>query len=329
MNMPLPPDHDDNLPGDAELAALYRKLPKSEPGPALDAAVLREAAQALGPVHPLEVVATRSAAPVHGNIAPISARTSRPRWLIALSSAATLVLVAGLAWHMRSMPAAESAMTRTAAPQSAAPVDTPSAPPSAVALAPTAPQAKAAPPTVMLSQVARAARPPVPRMQMQAGLVAAPSAMKPKKVAIDKSVPASSLAAITVSQSVSESIAASAQPSEPREYTSTDAARTLAPSPVAETSSPSANKVAAPGNESETAKAAPALMPAAAPAMPAAPEATEKDLRDTPAQELDKIRLLFAAHRDDQAKARLEAFRHKHPDQQLPTDLRARLPGRP
>jgi len=47
MTTPLPPQEPEKLPGETELAALYRKLPQAEPGPALDQAVLRAAAQAL------------------------------------------------------------------------------------------------------------------------------------------------------------------------------------------------------------------------------------------------------------------------------------------
>lgn len=81
---------DDSLPGEDELGALYRKLPRKEPGPALDAAVLRAAAQAV-----------RGAEPAAATLR--SAR--RRRWPIALGSAAVLVLAAGLGWRMRDMPA--------------------------------------------------------------------------------------------------------------------------------------------------------------------------------------------------------------------------------
>ncbi|HEV2680036.1 MAG TPA: hypothetical protein VGV14_06025, partial [Rhodanobacter sp.] len=51
MTTQLPPqgpsEPDEKLPGEAELATLYRQLPRNEPSPALDAAVLRAAAQAL------------------------------------------------------------------------------------------------------------------------------------------------------------------------------------------------------------------------------------------------------------------------------------------
>jgi Meckel syndrome type 1 protein len=92
MNTPLPPQEPEKLPGEAALAALYRKLPQAEPGPALDQAVLRAAAQALDE----ESRHATAATPVR----------RRPRWPIAWGSAAALVLAAGLAWHMREMPEA-------------------------------------------------------------------------------------------------------------------------------------------------------------------------------------------------------------------------------
>jgi Meckel syndrome type 1 protein len=48
---------------------------------------------------------------------------------------------------------------------------------------------------------------------------------------------------------------------------------------------------------------------------------------DTPAQELAKIRLLFALQRHDEAMQRLLAFQQAHPDVALPADLRAQLPN--
>lgn len=76
MNPNTPPPHDDDLPDERELAALYARLPKAEPDPALDAAVLARAGRAA------------------------SARR-RARWPVALGSAAVLVLAAGLAWQLR------------------------------------------------------------------------------------------------------------------------------------------------------------------------------------------------------------------------------------
>ncbi|WP_448097259.1 hypothetical protein [Luteibacter yeojuensis] len=77
MNPNTPPPHDDDLPDERELAALYARLPKAEPDPALDAAVLAQADRA------------------------VPVRRRRTRWPVALGSAAVLVLAAGLAWQLR------------------------------------------------------------------------------------------------------------------------------------------------------------------------------------------------------------------------------------
>lgn len=74
---------------ESELARLYRRLPQSEPDPKLDAAVL---AMARAAVEPQRVNALR-----HAKVRP-----KRPLWLVGLSSAAGLVLAAGVAWQMRS-----------------------------------------------------------------------------------------------------------------------------------------------------------------------------------------------------------------------------------
>jgi hypothetical protein len=74
---------------ESELARLYRRLPQSEPDARLDAAVLNLARAA---VEPQRVNALR-----HANV-----RHRRPLWLVGLSSAAGVVLAAGIAWQMRS-----------------------------------------------------------------------------------------------------------------------------------------------------------------------------------------------------------------------------------
>ena len=72
-------DHDnDALPGDDELKALYRSLPRKEPPPAMDRAIKRAAADA-----------------VRG-----TARRSTPRWPVAVASAAMVVVAAGLGWRL-------------------------------------------------------------------------------------------------------------------------------------------------------------------------------------------------------------------------------------
>jgi hypothetical protein len=78
---PPPPSDDDLAREERELAALYRQLPRVEPDAALDARVLAEADRAVGR----------------------PARRRPQPWLVGLGSAAALVLVAGIAWHMRPM----------------------------------------------------------------------------------------------------------------------------------------------------------------------------------------------------------------------------------
>ena len=73
-------------------------------------------------------------------------------------------------------------------------------------------------------------------------------------------------------------------------------------------------------------QASPSIMstPAAAPSPPP-PTDTARDPHDTPAQELDKIRRLFATDRRDEARQRLADFHRERPDYPLPDDLRAQL----
>jgi len=76
--------------GDAELAALYRKLPRPEPDARLDAAVLAMAHRALNP----QLVATPQGEK------HTSAARRRARWLPALTAAATAVFAIGVAVKM-------------------------------------------------------------------------------------------------------------------------------------------------------------------------------------------------------------------------------------
>ena len=71
--------------------------------------------------------------------------------------------------------------------------------------------------------------------------------------------------------------------------------------------------------------ASPPAMPVAPAPMPAI-DPTAASPTDTPAQELDKIRLLFTQQRRDEALQRLAAFQRAHPEVTLPDDLRDQLP---
>jgi Meckel syndrome type 1 protein len=92
MTTPHAPD-DERLPGEDELSSLYRKLPSIEPPAALDAAVRQAAVEAVKPA-----VAIRR----------------RARWPVALSSAAALVVAAGLAWRMGQMPGKQDELREVA-----------------------------------------------------------------------------------------------------------------------------------------------------------------------------------------------------------------------
>lgn len=147
MTTPLPPqgspEPDEKLPGEAELAALYRQLPQSEPGPALDAAVLRAAAQALATgEQPALLNERRKSVRNPGDwVRPTADSAARqtttgaskragPRRLLALGSAASLLLAAGIAWHLHEQPASTYApiSPESAAPAQAAPIAAPPVP---------------------------------------------------------------------------------------------------------------------------------------------------------------------------------------------------------
>jgi hypothetical protein len=309
MTTQLPPqgprEPDEMLPGEAELAALYRQLPHSEPSPALDAAVLRAAAHALAPdeesptvlrerrkaerergdwVHPKPIASSATVSPSIGG-------SRRPRWLIALGTAASLVLAAGLAWHMREPPptTSTSVAADSAAPAQAMKVAAlPSAKTPAAAMQPT----EAAPPPP--SEAAK--QPPLKRTFAQSR--PEPAADTSRKAAADESTErASSKTGLT--GNLRRTVPAAA------------------PAPPAALQEVSANAV-------EAAPETTATM-AAAPPAPSVDGTTAATTGDTAAQELGKIRQLFKQGRDGEARQRLTAFQRAHPQWNLPPELRAQL----
>jgi len=324
MTAQLPPqgpqEPDEHLPGETELTALYRQLPQSEPSAALDAAVLHAAAQAVV-AGEQPVIERRRSSREPGNWVqpkPVSAegpklsdpstashgrRKAGARWLIALSSAATLMLAAGLAWHMRGMPSTTS--TPDAASYRAAvnsPVEV--APPAAVA----APPPPAAPAQLVTAQTADHLVEPVATLQQTPQMASAKTAMKRHHA-----IPAPPV------EEVSETAAAAPRPVTEMTRVAQPAAESYSSTaPVATASQAGRSEVAA----------APMLMPspvAPAPAIQAIEKPTAVNPSDTPAQELGKIQQLFTQGHDDAARQRLDAFHHAHPQWELPAELDAQL----
>jgi len=288
------PDHDE-LPGDDELKALYRSLPRNEPSPALDAAIKRAAVDAV--------------------------RTQRQRntmrWPVAVASCAVIVVAAGLGWRMLQRPSSvpqiptSDAMVTRSAPsnEAAAPALAPSA---VVADSPVAAPVASAPATRMAATV----RPKQENIR---------SAMKPKLVAptvATEQPPAAAtepapMIAMQENRAADMSAAAPAPPA-PSAPVAQSTAAAYAPAPAA----PPAT-IAGHLNQRPMAT----MKTMAAPAPMAGLGDTAAHPSDTPAQELAKIRLLFALQRHDEAMQRLLAFQQAHPDVALPDDLRAQLPN--
>ncbi len=330
MTTPLPPTDppapDDQLPGEAELAALYRHLPQSEPDPALDAAVLRAAAQALAASeNPLAV--ERRGSPrergdwVHPKDVPLRdidsigvpprARRRLPPWLLTLASAASLVLVAGLAWHMRSQPMAGVQV-------SSANGESPASVSESAAAVPTPAQDRQAGSVVGATAAKPATSPPQATPPTKVGNATMAARMAPP-----------ALIAQMVRPGSRKSLAPSRTPSPDHDGkdrqlgTAADrATATTPPPPVAEVA---AQAVFAP-------PPAPSALPAEAMPAPATMTSARVDepsnaQKATAAQrrELDDIRKLFAGHHDAEAQRRLENFHRNYPQWELAEDLRVHL----
>jgi hypothetical protein len=292
-------DHHETLPGEDELKALYRSLPRKEPPAALDHAVKRAAADAV------------RATP----------RRATMRWPVAVTSVAMVIVAAGLGWRMLQQPAG-----------------LPQIPTSRIVAATTPPSAQPATPDSTAAANAAAERtaspvaPPPPR-----AIAAEPekresirSAMKPKVVApvvAARHAPAP-LAAPAPMTSMNDESAYARASAAPAPVVAPPPAPPAPPAAIEASAAPQfAPMEAAPSQRliaGRSGLAQAAVQTAAAPAP--MQEATAVNPADTPSQELAKIRALFAQQRRDEALQRLDAFRKAHPEIALPDDLRAQLP---
>jgi hypothetical protein len=292
MSTHLPPkdpiEPDDALPGEAELSALYRQLPREEPGPTLDAAVLRAAAAAIAsetqqnqPRADAQALAAKPAAATDSSRVVIPIGKTRPgkapRWLVGLASAATLVLVAGVAWHMRELPSGAPSAADTAAYRADPPAAA-TAVPAARENAPMAPLASAVVPQQESLSVSAARAIQAKKRRADPGdtNVVARAQRKPLHV-----VPPTAL--VTPSRATSmpppvEEISSSAQASASRQaYTSANPAPLQTaeqlptapspPAPIVENAIASGAKTMAPPPAAMPSNSLPAPAPAPAPAI--------------------------------------------------------------
>lgn len=327
MTTPLPPHHDDDLPGEAELKALYDRLPSHEPGPALDAAVLRAAAEAVASDTPQ--------------------RHSRRHWPVALGTAATLVLAAGLAWHMRKLPANTPAASPASAPavsQARADLDAARSAQAARKLDETAAQrAETAAMQARRSESARHSAAVANQATVAEDRRAyAPPALKAQSRAAPSSAPvANGIAASKPAAPVAPAPAPASEEQADRAAPLREAVSATPAPPPAPMAAPVPLPAmpAPPAPPAVTAQAAPApqaasssmALPTDAPSLLMNLRAVEPEETMTPAMaaELQAIRLLYAHGDTTAARARLDAFYREHPHAVLPPDLQRHLDTTP
>lgn len=305
MTKSLPPqgthEPDVLLPGEAELRSLYGELPQTEPGPALDAAVLRAAAEAVSSERDITPAGNLSVA----RPAAQKTRARPPRWFIGLSSAATLVLAAGLAWHMRSMPQTDSPPTATEAISKKA-VDTSAMGTSA------ADASHASVSSAMLAPVAIPPPPPMPPKQPPPPHAIHAARLQQLKAAAEQArIPPARAPVALQARSAANKVAAPPPRIQPQVIM-----RAPLP-PTAATLERQPPAPPAPPAQSQAASPASSFMPVN--------DSRKQEIPAAQLAELDEIRQLFADHRDDKAQQRLEAFHRLHPQWQLPVDLQVRL----
>ncbi|WP_201314507.1 hypothetical protein [Dyella sp. EPa41] len=221
----------------------------------------------------------------------------RARWPAMAAGIAVLVLAGGISWRLfeQSPERAPTSLPRVAGGEAA----TPAAP--ALASKTTAEPTAAEPPSMAASAPAMASQ---PHESIR-------SALKPRVLpaapATRRAAPAPAPAPAIQDQGMEASAPVPA-PAPPAPA----ATQAYAPSPLAKQ---------ARANEDTRHLMAAKRMAAPASATVAPADPTAPDPADSPGQELDKIRQLFAQQRRDEALQRLSDFRKAHPDLPVPGDL--------
>lgn len=278
-----------------EIGALYRRLPRAEPSPELDKAVLAHAASAL-----------RSA-----GRPPRASSRRRPRWLVGLGSAAGLVLAAGIAWQVGHDNRAQ--LPAPAAEQPAAPVWIPVQPMDA-------PSPSPAPAPSVADGVAE-----------ESAVAAAPPAVEPSRPpAKAERAPSARLAAVSKPQAAESAPpppppppAPSAAPTAPVAPMTESASADRAAETTAlreRFAKPSAADAAV---ESLSSTQMRSTKRAAGAPSPNSSAELRRDLQLPPEQWIARIQQLQKLGRRQQAIDSLRLFRRAHPDWQLPESLRA------
>ena len=270
--------------GGGEIGDLYRRLPRYEPPKRLDRAVLNEAARA-----------------VHSGKPP-----RRQRWIVAVGSAAGLVLAAGLAWRIGHEPM--SSTNDTAAP-AAAPRVVPVQPIDESARAKReAPAREEAPPP--------AAAPPSVE-QRAAGAVSKRND-QPKASQKQRAEPRP---APPPAEAEAPPPPASAPPPQPFSANEQDAGEAK---DAAKMEGLSAGSSGAPSTLT-TQSADRARLRRASPTLPSSSVELQGDMRLAPRDWLAHLRELMQQGRRQQATESLRLFVRTHPDERVPQDLRELL----
>lgn len=295
-------------PDERALAARLTGDPVASPSPALDAAILDAARASVAPSTSATQPAAPASAPRHASSAH---RRPRRRWPVGAGVAAALLVAVGVAWQLRPTPEtrpepwseAPTTMQAMRAPEASSAADRAEAPP------PTAEGARAAADVRQIAAVPAETRADPRSRERQASVTTAPSPTPPPPP------PAPPAAAETARMTAfgSEAVAAAQSSAAPTGVAAAPAV-VGAPAPAP-----------APARSEATARRA-------APMLDAFEDLPDHDeppaTADSPqvrAAWLERVRELLDAGDIVAARASLAEFHRRHPDADLPPDLRALL----